>query len=176
MCLLVNLKEYPGLDPLIAQTEIYCWKVIRWVHPEFTERRLGGISVPCAIYFRSYIYGRSNTAEHFAKPEGIKLWSSGTKMDVTAGLHTYVDFTDAVHEFDYCNYSNSAKDHVTYEIMHCIIPKGAKYFLGYVAGGIQQSYAAETLIINDIDDNNFPQGHFLTAEEQKNFFHVPNTI
>ena len=181
MCLTASKLEHPDFIPLVAPTDITCWKVIRWSHPSFIQKSRGGISIPTGVYFASYIYGKDNKVEHFGVRDGVNarvyesIYGGARRMEVNTGLHAFKNFSDAVKELDcFSGYGYNPHDEsITYEIMECTIPKGTRFFYGFSTGGYE-CYAAETLIINDINDNNFPQGHFMTEEENKNFYHVPD--
>ena len=178
MCLIASNLKHPDFIPLIAPTDITCWKVIRWSHPPFTQKARGGISVPTGIYITNYIYGKDNKVEHFGVRDDVNVrvyegtYGGIRKMEVKTGLHAFKDFGDAVKELDRFSDYNPYDKSITYEIMKCTIPKGTRFFYGFCIPGYE-CYAAETLIINDINNNNFPQGHFVTEEENKNFYHVP---
>ena len=169
MCLIVYKQNNPDLKPLVAESDIVCWKVIVWYLPSVSERLRGGVQVPVAIYMKSYLYGRTNTANRFAS----FVEKNKTGLKVYSGIHAFCDYKDAIHELDiWCNPSYK-HDNVTYEIIECVIPRGVRYYEGFVYGNPIRSYAAETIIMNDLDEAVFPQGHFTDSEDLKNFYHVP---
>lgn len=168
---MVYKRNNSDLKPLVAESDIVCWKIVSWNLPGVSERLRGGIPVPSAVYMKAYLYGRINVANRFAS----YVEKNKTGLKVYAGIHAFCDYKDAVHELDVqCNPSQKC-DNVTYEIIECVIPRGARYYEGFIYGIPVRSYAAETIIMNDIDEKVFPRGHFTDSEDLKNFYHVPIT-
>ena len=140
MCLTVYAEN---LDPRVAEEDIVCYKVL-----DVLRRHDGSVEM-CSLYY-GYEYKPGELVESDIESDGVRYTGAedGSALpyfEIEKGLHSFVNFSGAVHEI-----GDSADFMTNAQIFAAIIPKGSGYYVGDFDG--QQSYASNALIVLPHDD------------------------
>lgn len=134
MCLNLPDISHFAPEPLVAEEDIVCYKVLRRV------RGLGfhALRITWASPYQQFVYkfGKTYNAQmecEYRYQDIRNRTGSGYLWRVEEGLHTLVNREDA-------------EEYIWGDVFTAIIPKGAKYYVGHVSGNLE-SYASDTLIV-----------------------------
>lgn len=142
-------------EPLVAEEDIICYKVLE-VKMEET-----GVKLYHSPYY-PYTYGKNEvyTEKAFDKTQiyynEIKpvweQWKMRGYITVDYGFHTFYSMELAMMEYLYWTRRNAFRNS-DYCVMKCVIPKGSKYYRGFIVQterGDQVGYCSESIKLTEV--------------------------
>lgn len=152
MCLDVALTD-GRCEPLVAEEDIVCYKVLFTTAVMLADRVLKKLCESYdadedAEYMSPYRYAPYDIGKEYTS-ELDDVWPIHAHSGmVSKGLHTFVDYYEAVHRMN-----DSGGRHRGAVLVKCRIPKGAMYYKGtYGIFKRSSSYASDRLILDHVID------------------------